>query len=180
MYCQLILTSPKLYFVQIMQFAEREFSVTGVLHCSLSPALFFKWAIPGLFFVYFCLLLQFLQQKMWKMSIQYTVLGFEPTTFGTWVSSHNQGFRPSPELFPPSIPSTFFDLWSSFFDESSFNWKRSSVRKCCRSQQKNCSKSRKIENNRFQISGDRSTDVLLLPRWLKNSVTKTNMSNKSL
>ena len=25
-----------------------------------------------------------------KMSIQYTVLGFEPTTFGTWVSSHNQ------------------------------------------------------------------------------------------
>ena len=24
-----------------------------------------------------------------KMSIQYTVLGFEPTTFRTWVSSHN-------------------------------------------------------------------------------------------
>ena len=28
---------------------------------------------------------------MWKnvMSIQYTVPGFESTTFGTWVSSHN-------------------------------------------------------------------------------------------
>ena len=44
----------------------------------------FKWAIPGLFFVYFCLFkqtLQFLQQIYVKMSIQYTVLGFEPTTF---------------------------------------------------------------------------------------------------
>ena len=27
--------------------------------------------------------------KCEKMSIQYTVLGFEPMTFGTWVSSHN-------------------------------------------------------------------------------------------
>ena len=26
---------------------------------------------------------------MWKMSIHYTVLGFDPTTLGTWVSSHN-------------------------------------------------------------------------------------------
>ena len=26
---------------------------------------------------------------MWKMSIHYTVLGFELMTFGTWVSSHN-------------------------------------------------------------------------------------------
>ena len=28
------------------------------------------------------------------MSIQYTVLGFEPTTFGTRVSSHNHQTRP--------------------------------------------------------------------------------------
>ena len=36
--------------------------------------------------------LQFLQQINVKnvMSIQYMVLGFEPTTFGTQVSSHNQ------------------------------------------------------------------------------------------
>ena len=27
------------------------------------------------------------------MSIQYTVTGFEPTTFGMWVSSHNQETR---------------------------------------------------------------------------------------
>ena len=33
--------------------------------------------------------LQFYNNNMWKMSIQYTVPGFEPTTFGTWVYSHN-------------------------------------------------------------------------------------------
>ena len=47
----------------------------------------FKWAIPGLFFVYFSLFkqtLQFLYQIFVnKMSIQYLVLGFEPTTFRT-------------------------------------------------------------------------------------------------
>ena len=47
-----------------------------------------KWSILGLFFVYFRLFkqtLQFLQQIYVKnvMTIQYTVLGFEPTTFGT-------------------------------------------------------------------------------------------------
>ena len=52
---------------------------------------FFKWANLGLFFVYF----RSFQTNITifticeKMSIQYTVLGFEPTTFGTWVSSHN-------------------------------------------------------------------------------------------
>ena len=49
---------------------------------------------PGLFY---CLFLVFLNKhhynvynkNKWKMSIQYTVPGFEPTTFRTWVSSHN-------------------------------------------------------------------------------------------
>ena len=41
--------------------------------------------------------LQFLQQIYVKISIQYTVPGFEPTTFGTRVSSHNQWTRaPAP------------------------------------------------------------------------------------
>ena len=31
----------------------------------------------------------FTANKCEKMSIQYTVLGYEPKTFGTWVSSHN-------------------------------------------------------------------------------------------
>ena len=31
----------------------------------------------------------FYNKYMWKMSIQYVVTGFEPTTFGTWLSSHN-------------------------------------------------------------------------------------------
>ena len=47
---------------------------------------------PGLFFVYFCLFkqtLQFLQQKMEKMYIQYTALWFKHTTFRTRVSSDN-------------------------------------------------------------------------------------------
>ena len=51
-----------------------------------------KWANLGLFFVYFCLFkqtLQFLQQKMWKMSIQYPAPGFELTTFWLRVSSLN-------------------------------------------------------------------------------------------
>ena len=47
---------------------------------------FFKWAIPGIFFVYFRLFkqtLQFVATNMWKISIQYMVLGFKPTTFRT-------------------------------------------------------------------------------------------------
>ena len=55
---------------------------------------FIKWANPGLFFVYFRSFKQtlfFYNKSMWKnvMSIQYTAPGFEPTTFGMRVSSHN-------------------------------------------------------------------------------------------
>ena len=54
---------------------------------------FLNGAIPGLFFIYFRVFkqtLQFLQQiGVWKKSIQYTVPGFEPTTFVKWVSFHN-------------------------------------------------------------------------------------------
>ena len=49
--------------------------------------LFFEWANTGLFFIYYVFFkhtLQILQQiGMSKMSIRYTVLGFELTTFGT-------------------------------------------------------------------------------------------------
>ena len=46
------------------------------------------------------------------MSIQYTVPGFEPTTFGTWVTSHNHQTR-APALFHSffvqcAIPGLFF------------------------------------------------------------------------
>ena len=56
--------------------------------------LFQKWANPGLFYSLFLVFLkqtslQFLQQIKWKNSMQNTVPGFEPTTFGTWVFSHN-------------------------------------------------------------------------------------------
>ena len=53
---------------------------------------FFKWANNDLFFIYFVFsknITIFASNKCEKMSIQYKVLGFEPTTFGTWVSSHN-------------------------------------------------------------------------------------------
>ena len=54
---------------------------------------FFKWANPGLFFVYFGLFKQTLQifttNICEKMSIQYTVPGFEPMTFRMQVSSRN-------------------------------------------------------------------------------------------
>ena len=52
-----------------------------------------KWANPGLFSGIFGLFKQTLQifttNRCEKMSIQYTVLGFEPMTFGTWISLHN-------------------------------------------------------------------------------------------
>ena len=35
----------------------------------------------------------FYNKYMWKMSSHYIVLGFEPTTFRTWVSSHNHWTR---------------------------------------------------------------------------------------
>ena len=52
------------------------------------PLLFLKkWANPGLFFVYFrsfqTNITIFTAYTCKKMSIQYTVPGFEPTTFGT-------------------------------------------------------------------------------------------------
>ena len=54
---------------------------------------FFKWASPGLFYVYFrsfqTNIAIFTTNICEKMSIQYTVPGFEPTTFGARVSSHN-------------------------------------------------------------------------------------------
>ena len=60
---------------------------------SASPwYLFFKWANPGHFFIYFRLFkhtLQFFQQINVKMSIQYMVQGLELMTFSTWDSSHN-------------------------------------------------------------------------------------------
>ena len=54
---------------------------------------FKKWANPGLFLFIFGLFKQTLQifttNICEKMSIQYMVTGFEPTIFGTRVSSHN-------------------------------------------------------------------------------------------
>ena len=61
-------------------------------HCINTTLFFYKWANPGLFFIYFWSFqktIQFLQQMYIKISIQYTVPRFEPTTFGTWVSSLN-------------------------------------------------------------------------------------------
>ena len=37
--------------------------------------------------------LQFYNLKMWKVSIQYMVLGFEPMAFRTWLTSHNHKTR---------------------------------------------------------------------------------------
>ena len=52
--------------------------------------LFKKICLPQPFFIYFHLFKQTLQQvHVKKMSIKYTVLGFEPTTFRSWVSSNN-------------------------------------------------------------------------------------------
>ena len=52
-----------------------------------------KWANPSLVYCLFSVFsnkhpYKFYNKLMWKMCIQYTVPGFKPTTFGTWVSSH--------------------------------------------------------------------------------------------
>ena len=47
------------------------------------------WPLFRLFSVFSNKQYNFYNNNLWKMSIQYMVLGFEPTTFGTWVSSHN-------------------------------------------------------------------------------------------
>ena len=49
---------------------------------------------------------------MWKMSIQYTVLGFEPTTFGTRIFSLNHyTWAPAPIIkLTPCIPFNLLDL----------------------------------------------------------------------
>ena len=79
------------------------FSITTIL-CSKALCLvergyvtltfyFLKWAIRGLFvysLLFYKQTLEFLQQNnVQKMSIRHMVLGFEPTTFRIWVSSHN-------------------------------------------------------------------------------------------
>ena len=56
--------------------------------------IFKKWANPGLFYHLFSVFsnkhhYNFNNNYMWKNYIQYKVLGFKPTTFGTWASCHN-------------------------------------------------------------------------------------------
>ena len=56
---------------------------------------FFKknWQTPASFIIYFrsfqANIITIFTTNMWEMSIQYKAPGVEPTTFGTWVSSHD-------------------------------------------------------------------------------------------
>ena len=58
------------------------FAVTDQVKNGSSPATFCLFSSFKKHYNYY-------NKYMWKISIQYTVLGFEPTTFRTWVSSHN-------------------------------------------------------------------------------------------
>ena len=75
--------------------ALNEFSLWHIETRGISTFLFLKkWANPGLFFVYFWsfqtnTITIFTTNTCEKMSIQYMVLEFEPTTFRMRVSSHN-------------------------------------------------------------------------------------------
>ena len=70
---------------------ERDHPIEQETIVPLPLEVFFKWAIVGLFFIYFqCFSSNqhiFYNKFMWKMSIQYTVPGFELTTFWLWVTS---------------------------------------------------------------------------------------------
>ena len=54
---------------------------------------FLFFSQPGIFLVYFQSFQTnntiFTTNQCWKMSIQYMVLGFEPTTSQAWVVTHN-------------------------------------------------------------------------------------------
>ena len=70
-----------------------------------------KWVNPGLFsfiFVFSNTHYNFSTNKFEKMSIQYTVPGFELKTFGTWVSSHNHWNELLALVFPGQISSAVF------------------------------------------------------------------------
>ena len=57
---------------------------------------FYKWAIPGLSFVFFVFssnYYNFSNKYMWKNVHRVSSSGIEPTTFWTWVSSHNHQTR---------------------------------------------------------------------------------------
>ena len=66
--------------------------------CKSCVNVFFKWAIPSLFlfiFVFSNKQTIFTTNICEKMSILCTMLGFEPTTFRSWVSSNNHSTRAS-------------------------------------------------------------------------------------
>ena len=48
-----------------------------------------NWSSRPLFAYFFIQTMQFYNKLFWKMSIQYSELGFEPLTSWIWVSSHN-------------------------------------------------------------------------------------------
>ena len=69
-------------------------------HCPEKKLSFLKWANPSLFSVYFWsfqtnynVYVQQINVKNVQMSIQYTAPGIKPTTFQTWVVTHNHYTR---------------------------------------------------------------------------------------
>ena len=96
-----------------------------VLLRNRSQVFFLKMGHPRpLFSIYFRLFkqtVQFLQCE--KMCIQYTVLRFEPTTFGTRISFHKYWTRaPARTVLYVCVHQIFFSF--SFYDLSSFSGDR--------------------------------------------------------
>ena len=72
------------------------FGLVANMQCGRLLLVFKKMGQSSLFHLFSVFLnkhYNFYNKYMWKMSIQYTVPGFEPTTFRTWVSSHNHWTR---------------------------------------------------------------------------------------
>ena len=67
--------------------------------------MFFKMGQPRPLFRFFLSFQtnNFYNKSMWKMSIQYTAQGFKPTTFRTWVVTHNHQTRASTCLPVPRL-----------------------------------------------------------------------------
>ena len=86
---------------------SRRFIVWEVIYLQL----FFNGPSPATFSIIFFISnkhYHFYNKYMWKMYIQYVVLGFEPTAFWKWVSYHNHQTRAPAYIYLLSFRSVKF------------------------------------------------------------------------
>ena len=96
-YKVIVVTRDKTYNVRLRHLSIAEVWTCNTMYLHCVSFFFLKMGQPRPLFVYFrsfkTKITNFTTNLCEKMSIQYKVPGFEPTTFGMWVSSHNHKIR---------------------------------------------------------------------------------------